>query len=156
MATDLGDADLRAQFKREVAPLGQFEALNPQVLDADITGALQDAFASAQLAGFFGDHTLYDWGDVEPDLTPREIALVMAYAGVRHLKSHLLYLRSKATYEAGPVRYETEQAASVLKSILDEANKKLNAIEAEMKAEGGVTGVAVVDWYRLRNGARLA
>ena len=78
MFTDLTDHVDR--FKREVAPLGQFESLNADVFDSDVAWALADAFGEAQMMGMFPAHTL-DGTDVTPALSPREVSVVVAFAG---------------------------------------------------------------------------
>lgn len=148
--TDIND--LVDAFKREVAPLGGFDAQYPNVSDPAIAAALMDAFAEAQLDGFFGRHVLDVEGEtVTPDLSVAGAALVVLYAGMRNAK-HALNQQaasSGATYKAGPVTYQTTSAATVLKAQFDALNaRRLELIENARR--GGGSPVFSLDMYESR------
>lgn len=151
--TALSAPEYIEQFKRTVAPLGRFEELNPEVLDSGIAGAIADAFGEAQISGFFPSHTISPTYEVTPDLEPRELALVMTYAGARYLRSQLAHVETRAAYEAGPTKYEIERAASLLKALLDDARAKLKSLEDDIKEDALRRGdkVYVLDWADLRD-----
>lgn len=115
--TDL--SDLVDSLKREVAVPGTFATTYPGTTDADLVGSLMDAFGGAQLEGFFGAQTLdLDAETVAPDLSAGGRALVVIYAAERILMARILSMRTRTLYEAGPTKYETENAATVLTTVL--------------------------------------
>ena len=148
--TFTNDPALVEGFKREVAPLGEFATRFPNVTDLMISQAIGDAFARAQLDGFMGRNEL-DEGDILPDLTPREASLVLLYAGVRQLEIAIQNMNSRSLYEAGPVKYETEKAASVLTELLKGARARLLQAGVGMREGAAGTPVFTYDSYVLRN-----
>lgn len=142
--------DLVEAYKREVAVPGTFSEAFPSTTDTAIQGALADAFAEAQLDGFFHSMTIdLDAYEVTPDLSAAGAALVVIYAGIRLARQQIRTLRSTARYKAGPVEYETGQAASALAEDL----KYLRARRTEIldKARyGSGTAVFMLDNYVAR------
>src|SRR6188768_4291294 len=116
MATDLND--LIPSLKREVAVPGTFPTVYPNTTDADLVGSLMDAFGRAQIDGFFLEQTLdVDQETVDPDLSSGGQQVVVLYAAESILRSQIMSLKQRVLYEAGPVKYETENSASVLAAI---------------------------------------
>lgn len=149
MFTDLTDHVDR--FKREVAPLGQFESLNPEVFDSDVVWALADAFGEAQMMGMFPAHTL-EGADVSPALSPREVSVVVAFAGARHLRNQLFEAETRSKYEAGPVLYEVERSAALLRDLLKATLDKLKrVVDDDVASRRVLNEVYVIDAYALRS-----
>lgn len=125
MAVDL--SELVESLQREVNAPG-FDQL-PNATTADYVGNLEDGFWEAVLDGVITGYTSSD-GIVTPTSGDTELSrelqqLVVFYAGYRIVRNQLRDLKTVFRTKAGPVEYETQQAASVLKAILDEmAGKK--------------------------------
>lgn len=117
MATDL--SELIPSLKREVSTPGSEETTFPDASDDSWLGYLSDAFWSARLDGMLSDYTASD-GVVTPDLDGELQQLVILYAGMAIIRTELLRMQTKFRSKAGPVEYEVEQAATVLKGLLDE------------------------------------
>lgn len=143
-------------LKRGLAVPGTFATVFPNTGDTDLTGALADGFAEAQLFGFFKDVTLTsagpDW-TTDPDLSTAGGALVVIYTCVRAIRAQLRNLKTMHRYKAGPVEYEDAQAATVLKAELDFMTKQLDDLltQAEGAARGSAGLATVFDNYRARN-----
>lgn len=138
-------SELVEAYKREVAIPGTFPASFPLTTDRDIEGSLADAFAEAQLDGFFRAVSLdVDDRSVSPDLSAAGGALVVIYAGIRLVRQQMVSLATAARYEAGPVKYETKMSASVLAEVL----KALELRKARLiEAATGATSTYVLDGY---------
>lgn len=149
--TDLND--LVEAYKRELALPGRFSQEFPTVTDTMIADALADAFAHAQLDGFFSRMELdVDSTTVTPDLSTAGAALVILYAGTRATRQQLQNMASGARYKAGPVEYEKKVSASVLQELLKglEARRKELLVNAQ---RGAGTSVFVLDGYVSRASA---
>jgi hypothetical protein len=143
-------SELVPAYQREVAPLGTFAAQYPSATTPLQIGLLSDAFAEAQLDGFFPTSVLDpDANEVDPDLSSAGRALVVIYAGIRTLRNDLGNAKSRVNYVAGPVQYEVEQAASVLKGLLDGALERRLALILSAR-QGKGTSVYAGDAYATR------
>lgn len=130
-------SDLVESLKREVAVPGTFSTVYPNTSDLDLIGSLADAFGAAQIDGLFINQQLDPLVyTVTPDLSPVGGALVVAYAGERLINAAILNMRSRVSYEAGPVKYEIENATSVLVQLLK------NLIERRRRLQDLADGVA--------------
>jgi len=139
--------DLVGSFQREVALPGSFATTFPLMTDSVIVATLMDAFAEAQLDGFFHTMSLdVDNESVSPDLSIAGGALVVIYAGIRVLRQQILAAGSRMVAKAGPVEYQTEQSASVAKTILDQ----LLARRKELLTTTAATPVYQIDGYAAR------
>lgn len=145
--SDLGD--LVEAFKREATVPGTFAATFPDTDDDQIIGALSDAFAEAQLDGFFGATTLdVDAGIVTPDLSVAGAALVVMYAGMRLTRQHLRSLNTREAYKAGSVEYATERSAGALTEELKQLRARRDQILANALRSGRRGGTTfVLDAY---------
>lgn len=143
--------DLVESLKREVAVPGTFKTLFPATTDDDLAASLLDAFAQAQLDGFFSTHVTDDDGVVSPDLSRGATSLVVIYAGIRFLTADLLNRKSHVRYEAGGAVFEQDQGASVLVEALKGLRAKKDAliIAAQAGARAGV-GITMVDGYLIK------
>lgn len=141
-------ADLVEPLKREVAVPGAFEAVFPNTSDDDLEATLLDAFAMAQLDGFFTSSTATDLGVVTPDLSRGGAALIVIYAGVRILTVELINRKSHTRYEAGGAVFEQDFAASVLVQALKELSAKKAVLLSQIQAtQRAAIGITMVDGY---------
>lgn len=138
MAVDLGD--LIESLQREVSPPG--EDLFPNATDDDWFGNLQDAFWEARLDGLLEGFTESD-GSVVPtsgttDLSRDMQQIVVLYAGVRIVRNHLRSLNTVFRSKAGPVEFETQKSAQLLKGLLDELRSRRNLVLTRLSDLGAV------------------
>lgn len=139
-------------LKLEVATPGEFAASYPQTTDNDLILLLSNAFAQAQLEGFFQTYMLnVDAATVAPDLPPAGHALVVLYAADRLMTLRLLGLRQRVLYEAGPVKYEVENSANLLTEMLRQLrDRKLQVIASATGVGRAMTTVYTRDSYMER------
>ena len=126
MAVDL--EDLIEDLLTEVNPPGQ--DLFPDATNDEWLSHLRNAFWEGVLDGLINGYEELD-GVVTPvngtvDISREYQQLVIYYAGIRILKNRLMNLNTLFRSKAGPVEYETQQSAQVLKALLDEATKRRN------------------------------
>jgi len=146
-------SDLVGAYKREAAVPGAFSDAYPTVTDTEIRGALCDAFAAAQLDGFFGSLELdVDGQETTPDLSVAGAALVVIYAGERLVRQQIRGLASQARYKAGPVEMETSVAASVLAEDLKQLRLRRAELLANAQRNRG-TSTFVLEGYVSRGSA---
>lgn len=145
--TDLGD--LVASLQRVVAPPGQFDTLYPLASSSDMVGYLTDALAEATLDGFFFDApiTWTDEGITTPDLNRGQQALIVIYGGYTFLKAELKNKTSLSRYKAGPVEYETQQGASVIAGLLQEAADRKKQLILQQSEIGVSAAFHMADAY---------
>lgn len=146
-------------LKRELAVPGTFADVFPDTSDKDLIGALADGFAEAQLFGFFRSLSLTavdtptpgsDW-TIDPELSSAGGALVVIYASIRSIRSQLRSLKTSQRYKAGPVEFETAQAASVLTAELQFLKDRLKDILKNANGRGSAGMASVFDNYLARN-----
>lgn len=141
-------------LKRELAVPGTFDDVFPDTSNSDLVGSLADGFAEAQLFGFFKTMTLTpvtdDW-EISPDLSGPGSALIVIYSSIRSIRAQIRNLATMQRYKAGPVEYEIQHAATVLKAELDFLTKRLQDIldNAEGSAHRGALAT-VFDNYLAR------
>lgn len=112
--------DLTDGLKRAVAVPGNFAAVFPNTSNGQLGDTLMDAFAEAQLDGFLSTLQLdTETGEVTPDLSLPQQALVLIYGSARILTAELFNRKSLSRYKAGNVEYETEQGTLILRGLLD-------------------------------------
>jgi hypothetical protein len=141
MAIDLGD--LIEFLQSEVDAPG--EDSFPDASDDDWLSNLQSAFWEAVLDGVI-DPGLFTESDgvITPVSGSTEISrelqqLIVFYAGVRVVRNKIRNMNTVFRAKAGPVEYETQQAATVLKALLDELVRKRNLILTRMSDLGGTS-----------------
>lgn len=142
MAIDL--SDLVPSLKREVSTPGTEETTFPDVADDNWLGYLSDAFWTARLDGLLAGYTELD-GMVNPDMDRDLQQLVVLYAGMNILRNQLRSLNTTFRAKAGPVEYETQQAASVLKGLLDDMTARKRLILARLSDLNGATDTFYID-----------
>ena len=114
----------------------------PGALEDDWTNQLRSAFWELVLDGILSGYEEED-GIVTPiatggdDLSKEMQQLVIMYAGIRIVRNKLLNAQSVFKAKAGPVEYQTEQAATVLKGVLDELVRRRNIILTRLSDVGG-------------------
>lgn len=152
MAVDLGD--LVDSLKREVSVPGDFATVFPNSTDGDLSGALSDAFWDARLDGLIVGYTETD-GLVTPtsgsvELTRDLQQLVVFYAGYRIVRNALRSISTSFRAKAGPVEYETQQAATQLTEILKDLQRRRMQL-LERLSDLGQIPAFYVDAYASRN-----
>lgn len=132
MAVDL--EELVPSLRRMVSPPGT-ELLDGQT-DGELVGYLSDAFWIAKLDGFFTNYTEDD-GTVEPitgitDLPRDWQQFIVFYAGMQIVENQLRTTNTMFRSKAGPVEYEVQNSAQLLrehlKSLMDRRNYLLELL----------------------------
>lgn len=128
MAVDVGD--LVELLQASVNPPGT--DLFPDALGADWELNLRNGFWEATLDGVITGYTESE-GIIRPitgdkDLPKEFQQLIVLYAGVTILRNHLMNIKTMFRTQAGPVEYEVQQSAAVLKSIMDELVRRRTLI----------------------------
>lgn len=142
--------DYVGALKRATAPIGQFAELFPESTDFELAEVMLDAFGMAQLDGFLRDFEADEDGEVTPDLSRGQGALLVMYATRQLLVNEIRNRKTRTRYEAGPVKAEEEQGASVLVKLLDDLNERFKDLLAEARRGSHVTAVYMVDQYFVR------
>lgn len=151
MAVDL--ADYVETLKREVTPPGSSVFSN--VSEEVWVGHLADAFWEARLDGFLSSWEANEDGIVTPTVSggaelPRDrVALLVLYAGIRILRIQILNTNTAFRAVAGPVEFETQNSATMLKEML----QQLERIKGRLleQASAGGTPTYLIDGYSVRN-----
>lgn len=120
MSTIANLGDLIEPLKRELAVPGEFETYFPNTDDDGLFTSILDGFGEAQLDRWFPATTLdITTGDVSPELSLGQAALVVIYTSIRIIRSKMRQTTVNSRYKAGAVEYETSASASLLKAELD-------------------------------------
>lgn len=154
MAVDL--SDIIDVVRRETSPPGT--DLFAASTDDEWLGYLEDSFWEARLFGFFSAYTEADGivQAIDPVTTtvdfPREDQqLVVLFAGIRAVRLKLLNTNTLFRAQAGPVQFETQQAASVLTEILKELQQKVNILYANLSSILGRTQTYYINGVTARH-----
>lgn len=143
-------SDLIDSLKREVSAPGLTQL--PNATDADYLGNLQDGFWEMILDGVI-DAAVYTEADgivsaVDSTNTtafPKDLQqLTVFYAGFRIVRNQMRDIKTVFRSKAGPVEFETQQAASVLKAILDHLTAQKSFILRRL-SDQGITSSYVID-----------
>ena len=140
-------ADLIEFLQREVNAPGISQL--PNAVDDDYLGNLRDGFWEAVLdgviSGYDEDEGIVSPVDTEGDDLTRELQqLVVFYAGYRIVRNQLRDMKTVFRTKAGPVEYEVQQAATVLKAILDDLTYKRNYLLGRL-SDSGQTSTHIID-----------
>ncbi len=143
MSVDL--SDLVELLQAEVDAPG--EDSFPDAVENDWVNQLRSGFWEIVLDGILTGYEEDD-GIVTPtsgstDLAREMQQLVIFYAGVRVIRNKLRTMGTAFRAKAGPVEYETQNSAQVLKSIMDELVRKRNLILERLSDIGSVDSVYV-------------
>lgn len=136
MAVDL--ADLVDSLYRETS----LQGTNIFGSEDTAVGSLRDAFWDLKLMGFYAAYTEAD-GLVSPiaasgsDLEREQQQLIILAAGIRAIRLQIKDTQTTFRAKAGPVEFETQFSASVLKEILVELQGKVAYLVQQL---GGLSG----------------
>lgn len=132
-------ADLREALKREINVPG-FAQL-PNITNSQLDGYIADGFWEARLLGLLSGYTqtdgtefatppgavIYKTAD-DSDLPPEYQVLVVIVAGLKLLRLKALNLAVSLRAHAGPVEYEQQVSATVLREILQSLERRMREL----------------------------
>lgn len=149
MAVDL--SDFVDDLKAEVNPPGS--NFFPDATDDQWFQQLRDSFWEAYLDGFIQNWTEAD-GLVTPktgttDISRDFIQLIVFYAGFRVLRASIRNTQSLFRAKAGPVEFEVQQSATMMRDLLAELQQK-RALLLSRLSDLGVLPVAYIDAVQSR------
>ena len=147
--TDL--ATLVEPLKRELAVPGVFDDVFPDTGDQDLENTLLDAFAEAQLQGFFSDMTVAA-GETSADLSAAGGALIVLFAAHRVIRAQLRNLVLNVRYKAGSAEMEQQRSSQLLKEELVFLRSRVDDLVKVARRSGG-RSVHVLDNYLARDAA---
>jgi len=117
-------------------------------------GYLKDGFWNAVLEGLLSGYTESDGvisstsGD---EAMPRDLQqLIIMYTSIAVLRNRLFSLQTLFRAKAGPVEYEVQQSAQVMKALLDEFSERRKFILQRLSDSGTATGIYYFDSYLAR------
>lgn len=147
MAVEL--SDLVDSLKREISPLSgtdPYEATSEETL----TGLLSDAFWEGRLNGMFVGYTINDNDQIVPlsgtdDMPRYEQQAIVLWAGYRVVLNDLRNAQSLFRAKAGPVEYETQQSATLLKGVLDAIRAKIDVVVSQLGGTSATVFDAVIE-----------
>jgi hypothetical protein len=140
---------LTPSLQREVAVPGTFDTFFPSTTSLDLQGAIQDAFWTAILDGWFPGVTIDANGLSTPDMSRDGQQLVVIYAAKTMIENLLTSQATTTRYKAGSVEFESQQSASVLKARLDGLAARVKDLITRV-SQGSSTPVFSYDGYGLR------
>jgi hypothetical protein len=144
-------ADYIPSLKREVSVPGTTGILDA-ASQAELIGALADAFWLAKLDGFFSAWTCDEYGTVEPttvggaDIPRNQISVIILYAGIKVIRNKILGTGTTFRAKAGSVEYETSTSANVLTEMLKQLRETQKALLEQVQGGYDDTVVEVFDW----------
>jgi hypothetical protein len=165
MATQV--TELRASLKREINPPGveQFDDISNSELD----GYILDGFWESYLLDMLQAYTVIDGADLDTpvanttwfitagdtnDTTDTDLPmhfqmLVVIFAGFRLIRMKGISLATNFSSQAGPVEYEQQISATVLRAILQSLERRLQELKELYSDElGGGTFVYMDGVYQ--------
>lgn len=121
----------------------------PNANDADWEIRLVNAFWDTVLDGIISGYTSDEDGNISPMSGTTELGrelqqLIVFYAGISIVRNTLRTLNASFRAKAGPVEYETTQAATVMREILEELVRRRNIILQRL-SDVGTVETAYVD-----------
>lgn len=123
--------------------------------DAEWTVKLTNAFWRAVLEGVIEGFTIDEDGVISPTSGDATISralqqVVVIYAAINIIQAQLLVLKTNFRAKAGPVEYETQQAASVLTGLLNMLENEKSIILTRISDLGSDTSTFYYDapWER--------
>lgn len=146
MSIDMSD-ELVDALKREVSPPGT--DLYPNATDAEWLNRLRDAFWEGRLNGLFGGYSVDDDGVVSPvsgstDLSREMQQAIVLYAGYRTTLTQFQNISSAVRSKAGPVEFEIERSAALLRDILKDVRDRLSRV-LQLLSTLGMNNATVFD-----------
>ena len=151
-AVDL--SDLIPDLEVALTAPGQTD-LYSAVDDDEWTTRLKNAFWSAYNDGLIEGYTCDEDGIVNPTSGSATFGgelqqIVIFYCGLNKVQNELLQIKTKFRAKAGPVEFETEQSAGVLKALLDSLLRQRDDIMTRLSAINGVSTI-YIDAVRQRD-----
>lgn len=143
--TDLADAV--DSLKNALAVPGTFADIFPDTTDDDLAAVLLDGFAEAQLYGFFSTYTATDEAVVTPNLTRREMSLIVLYTTVRVLRAELKNRKTHVRYEASGTVFEQDTAVGLLVALLKTYEDEKKTVTKAGVTSGAGTAFYMADQY---------
>lgn len=146
MSVDL--AELVPSLKRAVSAPGAEDTTFPDATDDSFLGYLQDAFWECRLDGMLVGFVEAD-GLIDPstvgaaDLTRDLQQLVILYAGIDIVVNQIRALQTTFRAVAGPVQFEIQRSAQVLKAILDELKYRRDIVLLRLSDIGTVPSYVI-------------
>lgn len=143
MAVDL--LDLIPALKVAVNPPGS--DLFSTTTNEEWVLRLENAFWNARLDGLFSNYRA-ESGAIEPvsgttDITRDALQLVILYAGLDVVLSELRNAQSAFKAVAGPVSYETQRSAQLLREVLMTIRARINQIIYNLSTLGVADSYAI-------------
>jgi hypothetical protein len=126
------------------------------VAEADWLTYLLNGFYNAQLEGLLKDWKADEDGNVTPvsgdsTLSRDQQQIAVLYAALDIVRNELRQLKTTFRAKAGPVEYETQQQATVLKSILDQLSSQKAIVLERLADTGDVPETVYIDSYIARD-----
>lgn len=174
MSTPL--TDLLPMFNREIDIPGatQFATVSAGAK----LGYIEDGFWDVRLCGMLGSYTVALGEDITPpettgvkyftdqDLTGESLEqkfwmMITIFAGFRLLRLKIMQLAVNFTAEAGPVSYEQQASATVLRALLDNLQNRIDQLKVQYSDDFGsdlfvlMDGVAQAEYSALNGLADL-
>ena len=125
-------------LQREVNPPGF--AQYPDALPADFIGYIEDGFWEGRLMGVFGTWTIVDGqtlttplsgdfitNDDEADFPEPDQMFLVIIAGFRLLQRKAINLAVNFKAKAGPVEYDQQTSATVIRELLQSLERRLES-----------------------------
>ena len=141
MAVDIDD--LVPSLRRMVNPPGS--ELFPNATTGVLAGYLSDAFWTAKLDGFFGGYTEDPEGFISPETVggddlPRDWQqLIVFYAGMQIVENELRAKNTVFRTKAGPVEYETQNSAQLLREHLQAMHRRRDYLLELLSSKYNIT-----------------
>lgn len=155
MAVDLGD--LVIPLRMEISPPGQ--DLFPDATDDEFTDRLANGFWNARLDGILAGYVESD-GAITPvdgttDMSRELQQVIVFYAAYDTILLALRAMNTSFRAVAGPVEFETQQSAQVLRDIAQALKEKRNILLTRL-SDLGLTTDYVIDSVIARQDSLLA
>lgn len=155
MASALDLTDLIPDLEYNINAPGEDQFANVSV--EEWTSRLRDGFWNA-----WNDGLLQDYIEIDGTVTPRsgttmiprdQQQIIILYTSINVLFQQMLRMNTTFRAKAGPVEYETQQSAQLLKALLDDLSQRRIYL-LERLAETGVTrAFYLIDSYQSRQDA---
>lgn len=115
---------------------------------------LANGFWSAQLDGLMGTYEESEGEVVGDEVLPRDLQqLILMYTGIAILRQRLFSLQTVFRAKAGPVEYEVQQSAQVMKALLDEFSSRRLYLLQRLADTGIARSTYYIDTYAARQEA---
>lgn len=139
MAVDIGD--LIDAIQAEVNPPG--ENLFPNATDDDWFNSLVSGFWGARMDGLLSNYTINAQDQIVPIAGTTDISrdlqqIIVLYASMTIIVNQLRAMNTTFRAVAGPVQFETQKSAQVLRGILDDIKARRGLILTRLSDIGAI------------------